>query len=382
LSSAKLTHMGRSFDYEMPKIVGVTPDYVNTSITWLFKQTSGVAHFADGLDMSIAEMLYTPSGSQSGWVPTITQRLLDYQLEKKGFLNFKFDESNFDLRKSDGEIDDRTGAIDTSAFVGSFDLDSLLGNSTEVTSILPFFALNFLQQSPGIVFTDRPSRLPRAHVAVSLPTYQRMIRQVTGGSASSRFHDSTHSVQQVRMKKLLVKTNDGVSEDDMDMLIARLSALSSRTNVFDYRTQMESVETFQSIITYAGLFIAGMTTALSTFSLVSSMYANIRNQSAEIGVLLALGMSKFRIIRVYIHEAFVIVFSSVCCGTLTGTVVAWTMSLQQALLSGLPIPFYFPWEYLVFGFFIGWVSAFLASYLPAKRAVNTQIVSMLRGGKH
>jgi ABC-type antimicrobial peptide transport system permease subunit len=68
--------------------------------------------------------------------------------------------------------------------------------------------------------------------------------------------------------------------------------------------------------------------ALSFFSLSSSMSANLMEQVKEISVLRAIGNSKFTITKVYIYEAFVLVFSSSMIGLLVGYAIGYTMALQ------------------------------------------------------
>jgi hypothetical protein len=46
------------------------------------------------------------------------------------------------------------------------------------------------------------------------------------------------------------------------------------------------------------------------FSLISSMYTNINEQTKEIGVLRAIGVRKFFIWRLYVYEALVLLLSS------------------------------------------------------------------------
>ena len=66
---------------------------------------------------------------------------------------------------------------------------------------------------------------------------------------------------------------------------------------------------------------------LCFFSLVASMSANILDQAKEIAVLRALGMTRGRIILIYIYEAFLLVFASSMLGIFIGTLVGWTMVL-------------------------------------------------------
>ena len=57
------------------------------------------------------------------------------------------------------------------------------------------------------------------------------------------------------------------------------------------------------------------------------MTANILDQVKEIGILRAMGLTKNRIILLYIYEAFVLVVASSLLGILIGTIVAFTMTL-------------------------------------------------------
>ena len=62
------------------------------------------------------------------------------------------------------------------------------------------------------------------------------------------------------------------------------------------------------------------------FSLVSTMGGNIIQQVREIGVLRSIGFNKKQITRVYVYEAFVLVFSSSLFGILIGFLVGYTMT--------------------------------------------------------
>jgi ABC-type antimicrobial peptide transport system permease subunit len=117
---------------------------------------------------------------------------------------------------------------------------------------------------------------------------------------------------------------------------------------------------------------------ISFFSLTSSMYANISEQTKEIGMLRALGVRKRWIQRVYTLEAFTLVTAATAMGLGMGTAVAYTVTAQRALFTQLPVPFQFPW--VIFG----WVaaasclSALGASFLPATRKARQNIASLMR----
>ncbi len=66
---------------------------------------------------------------------------------------------------------------------------------------------------------------------------------------------------------------------------------------------------------------------LCFFSLSSSMTANLLEQTKEIGIMRAMGITKKRIISLYVYEAFVLVMASSLLGILIGTMVGFTMTL-------------------------------------------------------
>jgi len=70
-----------------------------------------------------------------------------------------------------------------------------------------------------------------------------------------------------------------------------------------------------------------ITMLLCLFSLVSSMSANLFDQTKEIGVLRAMGFTKNRIKMLYFYEAFILVIASSLLGIMIGTTVAFTMVL-------------------------------------------------------
>lgn len=76
---------------------------------------------------------------------------------------------------------------------------------------------------------------------------------------------------------------------------------------------------------------------ISFFSLVTTSYINIINQSTEIGILLTLGYTKTRIVKIFIYESFVLVLNSCMIGVAVGTFVAWMMGMQRELFGDFPV---------------------------------------------
>ena len=57
------------------------------------------------------------------------------------------------------------------------------------------------------------------------------------------------------------------------------------------------------------------------------MSANLYEQKKEVGVLRAMGFTKYRVKALYFYESLILVLSSCVLGVLIGTAVGYTMLL-------------------------------------------------------
>jgi len=119
---------------------------------------------------------------------------------------------------------------------------------------------------------------------------------------------------------------------------------------------------------------------LTLFRLFTSMSPNLIAQSKEIAVMRALGVPKIRILQVYLGEAFILVFSSCFFGILIGSIVSWTMLIQQELFTQIPEKIVFPYLELLEVFIAAIISAFVSTYIPARRMLSKQIAHIIRAG--
>jgi len=152
----------------------------------------------------------------------------------------------------------------------------------------------------------------------------------------------------------------------------------SSLSIWDYRTTVKPFEVATLAITYFFNITTIIAMAISFFSLMSSMFTNVYEQTKEIAILRALGMSKFSLYRIYIYEAFVLVMSSSLLGVLIGTGVSYTMTIQQFLFTQLPVPFSFPWTILLTVFFCSILFSILAAFSPIYRVLQFRVVQIFR----
>jgi hypothetical protein len=212
----------------------------------------------------------------------------------------------------------------------------------------------------------------RQDALVSFATMARLVRTATG-----QYWRGTD----LPILFVLFKLREGLTDSELDYTLALLQTLEPETGcqLQDVRNKYRGLETAKEAL---GVFSAGVTAlalVICFFSLVSSMIANIHEQTKEIGVLRAIGCTSAWISRVYTLEAMVLVLSAGALGLGIGTFVAFTVTAQRALFTQLPLPFAFPTAPMLAISLASTVSAVLAAYLPASRLLRRNIVRLLRG---
>ena len=175
----------------------------------------------------------------------------------------------------------------------------------------------------------------RQDALVSFVTMARLARQ--GSGLNWQVHD-------LPVKYVLFKLKPRLSEEELDGVANELKQLEgvTRCRVEDVRNKFRGLQTAKEAM---NLFAAGTTAVallICFFSLMSSMIANIHEQTKEIGLLRALGVTRVWIARVYSLEAMVLVLSAAALGVAIGTILAFTISAQRQLFTQLPLPFTFP----------------------------------------
>lgn len=228
----------------------------------------------------------------------------------------------------------------------------------------------FLDSAPFFTFSKFPS-VSSQSALVSFTTYVRLSR------------GAVQSVEDIPMRMFLIKLVDGASDADKDRIMAKLvsyvkSSPSSLT-AFDYRSISNPLATASIVITYFFQFTTVVAMLISFFSLMSSMYTNVHEQTKEIGILRAIGISKYAMYRVYVYEAFVLVFASSLLGLIIGTVVGYTVLLQRILFTQLPIPFVFPTQLLIVVFVCSILFSVMAAFGPIRSVMSRPVVNTLRG---
>jgi len=194
--------------------------------------------------------------------------------------------------------------------------------------------------------------------------------------------DTISSIREIPLRSVVLQLNTN-KEKEIEVIKNKIQVflngyLQQSYSFSDYYDKIAPNKTASTIIQYFFSFTTVVAMVISFFSLMSSMFTNIYEQTKEIGILRAIGIPKNWMIKIYIYESFILVLSSSLLGVFIGTVVGWTMILQRVLFTQLPIPFEFPWILLIVIFICSLVFSFFSAFGPIRKVLNQPVVNIMR----
>jgi len=308
-------------------ISAVSPNYLNVAESKLFSfdYTADAGNYAR--DHRIDEVLYTAMGSQHVAAGFSLQSMLNIEPNSKH--------------------------------------KALIVNNTMIVNVLA--TINVFA---GYRELSKLWLRPYGSMAMSIPS---MLRFAVAESKSASLEDIIFAE-----KGVLLKFAENASVSDIAAVKQYANEHASRT--FDFEDFAAIIETTNgimdivfSVATYIALF-------LCLFSVISSMYINVYEQSKEIVILRSIGINKFQTMKIYLYEATVLILSSCLMGICIGCMVGFTMSAQMALYASYPISFDLSYVLkLSLNIFIAsYISAFLSIILPLTQLLSQTIAHIMR----
>ncbi len=251
---------------------------------------------------------------------------------------------------------------------------SSASSATTTSYITHLNVASFLSLAPLFTFSLYPSGTSQ-DVLLSLPAFARL--------CAAGPNSTVTSVDALRMEYVLFKTGPRVTNAQYDALKRDLTRALEATGVdnleiFDTRDVTTSLATANTLVNFFFLFTVVVALVICFFSLISSMYTNIFEQKKEIGVMIALGISRSWLYRMYIWEAIVVVLAASMLGIGIGVLVSWTVALQQVLFTQLPVPYDFPWLITVGVIILSFLFGLLAAVVPLRAILRMSPVEILR----
>lgn len=170
--------------------------------------------------------------------------------------------------------------------------------------------------------------------------------------------------------------NEGASAQDIAEAVgATLTARHGRRD-FTITTQEEMLSTLGSVLdvlTFAVGALGGISLCVGAIGILTIMTIAVRERTAEIGLLRALGARRRQILALFLGEAMVVA----ALGGATGLVLgAGGGQLLRLAVPALPV--HTPWEFAATALAISSFIGLIAGALPAYRAAGLDPVAALR----
>jgi ABC-type antimicrobial peptide transport system permease subunit len=135
--------------------------------------------------------------------------------------------------------------------------------------------------------------------------------------------------------------------------------------------QNEGMTTIMTIVLF-------FTVVISLFGLLAAMYSTILERTLEIGIVRAIGMKTFQVRRMFLAESMVTMLSAGLMGTVIGSVIAFLLSSQSAMLTEMPVVFVPPWETMFSVFFLAVGLGTLGMYAILRQTTKMKIMDIFR----
>jgi len=198
-------------------------------------------------------------------------------------------------------------------------LDLQVGEDMVLLGVHPDASLGAIRAPIVGIFNAPEANMGRSMVIASLATVRRLARSDTAASA-------------------IVLRVDGVTgpwdTSRLDEIAAALTAvLPAGYDVQNWLDLVPFVEAYMTILTPMMLIMAAIFFGLGALVVVNTLYLSVMERTRELGLILALGASRARVMGMVLTEAGIITVAGAFYGALVGVGLVW---IVQAF-GGIPL---------------------------------------------
>ena len=180
---------------------------------------------------------------------------------------------------------------------------------------------------------------------------------------------------------LFINLNKSISNDQRGVVTNGIRAFfkDDLTLLLDKKEISESLQSSLSMMQIFVTIVGFICLTLSFFLLLISTTANIKENLWELGVLRAVGLNQDQSRRVFMYEAFAVIFGALLLGIVVGLTIALTLTAQFYLFIELPFKLAFPTMLFVSMIVMSLGTTFFAVWIPVKDVNKKKIASILKG---
>lgn len=357
----EISNIGHVYSYSDIRVVATSPNFFDVCVDGFLVVDSRIEE-----QYQLMDSLYSVIGSSTVILPTTYKSNIGIHTNVDFLIHETADpiQTLISSSESNSQSSSSIDRPSPSSFFGG----GSSGPGFVIDSYQRLQGLAFLNKGPALHFSKYP-RAVYLNAIVSFPTFIRL---------SQGYFES---IDDIPIAEFFVRyKSDATSDEKKDFKneLKRLISPQPGLSVVDYEEEVESISQADVALSFFFNFITIIAMSICFFSLISSMYTNIHEQKKEIGILLSVGLPIQSLKRIYIYEAFILVFSASLNGVMIGAAVSWTMAIQQILITQITIPFTFPYGLVTTIFIMSVLFAFLSSWIPIRKLLTVSTVEMMK----
>ena len=244
----------------------------------------------------------------------------------------------------------------------------------------PAFIIN---AAAGLQVNSEPSMMVRHTTSLSIPQYVDLvykcnryfpeeIKEMTDMDIASY---ETFFIEKINLKlnsKLPIKKAvDGISDivnEDPNYI----------ANLWLYNKMKSRMDSISKMVFQIFYVVSTIVLFFCFFNLSASMTINILDQKKEIAILRSLGMKRPHVIFVFVCEAIVLILTASFIGTIIGSLISYTMSLQWQMFMNISVKYSVPVTALIIVISFSILGGILSTIVPATRMMNVPISMLVR----
>jgi putative ABC transport system permease protein len=204
--------------------------------------------------------------------------------------------------------------------------------------------------------------------------------QILGFDLDDTVYIPTHRAMQMFNRESLMEIDvmyrEGAQEDPIVKEIKRILQARHGKEDFTITTQQQMLDVLGSvlnILTFAVGALGSISLLVGAVGIATIMTMAVRERTAEIGLLRALGAHQKQVLALFLGEAVVLA----AIGGLVGLAIG-VLGAQLLHLAFPAMPVHTPWKYVVLSEALAVSIGLLAGVLPARHAASMDPVTALR----
>jgi ABC-type antimicrobial peptide transport system permease subunit len=240
----------------------------------------------------------------------------------------------------------------------------------------PAFLLN---SAPGLQMNAVPSNMIQRTSITSFPIFLDIINKCNKYYPNKLEDSVSYSYLDFPIEQINLKLNSSMNiKSIIDGINDILYENDLTVFIWFFHQMKEDIDRIKNLVHTVFYVVCTIVLFFCFFNLTASMTINIFEQKKEIAIMRALGMKKSHVIFIYICEAIVLILSSSIIGTIIGSLISYTMSLQWQMFTNVNVSFYINKSNLIYIIFFSIIGGIFSTIIPAYRMLSSSIASLIK----